>query len=383
MKIILINDTTNWYHFGCTGTSTAIINQIKKLNHEITTVPITETYKIKSTPNTKAGFLNEKEYKRFIKDNYQLISTIEQYDILVINGEGTLHGKNQAPLSLLYLAYITKTKLHKNVQIINHSVYPTNGFSINSSQEHEIVDIYTLVYNVIDFTAIREPVSYKLMTDLGIKATESFDCLPLYIQNNYKSSFAIKPSNSELLIAGSATWLQLDILSNKSGNINEYTQSLHLFKKYLQTMSDRGFSIKFLLGAKDYPAKDELEFIKFMQDNDFKADWIVYEAKTIEDWLNTIATASLLVSGRFHHTIAAACLETPFIPLSSNTPKMTGLINALDLNDSVIKWDNNIYNNLLRTTDIQLSENIVREEKIDGVLNKLSSKAERNFEKLK
>jgi polysaccharide pyruvyl transferase WcaK-like protein len=33
----------------------------------------------------------------------------------------------------------------------------------------------------------------------------------------------------------------------------------------------------------------------------------------MEIWLDTIASASLVVSGRFHHTIAAAVLGIPFI----------------------------------------------------------------------
>jgi len=45
MKILLLNDTTNWYHFGCTATSTALIEKMKALGHKVTTLSITETYK--------------------------------------------------------------------------------------------------------------------------------------------------------------------------------------------------------------------------------------------------------------------------------------------------------------------------------------------------
>ena len=38
-----------------------------------------------------------------------------------------------------------------------------------------------------------------------------------------------------------------------------------------------------------------------------------------------------LVSGRFHYSIAAAWLGTPFIALDSNTPKMDGLMQTLGL----------------------------------------------------
>ena len=32
MKVLIINDTTDWYHFGCTGTSLALKSEIEKLD---------------------------------------------------------------------------------------------------------------------------------------------------------------------------------------------------------------------------------------------------------------------------------------------------------------------------------------------------------------
>ena len=42
---------------------------------------------------------------------------------------------------------------------------------------------------------------------------------------------------------------------------------------------------------------------------------------TMSEWLDTIRSATLLVSGRFHYTIASCMLDTPCIVLDSNTPK--------------------------------------------------------------
>jgi hypothetical protein len=39
----------------------------------------------------------------------------------------------------------------------------------------------------------------------------------------------------------------------------------------------------------------------------------------------------VLVSGRFHHSIAAACLGTPLLLTGSNTPKNEGLLTLLGL----------------------------------------------------
>ena len=96
-----------------------------------------------------------------------------------------------------------------------------------------------------------------------------------------------------------------------------------LFSSYLNAMHRQGYSITFLYGAKDWPAKDDREFVAFVKPR-LKFDLKIFEAKNIDQWLSCIENAELLVSGRFHHTIAAGCLGTRFIALNSNTPKMDG-----------------------------------------------------------
>ncbi len=376
MNILLINDTTNWYHFGCTATSTALINKIKHLGHNVTSVPILKTYEIISAPKTIIGFKDDIICKEFIDDNKEIINLIKNNDALVINGEGTLHGLNTAPVNLLYLAYITKTIFHKHVEILNHSVYPQHDDSIGNSDEYEI---YKLVYNTIDFAAIREDISFNLMKKLGVtKIVQSFDCLPLYVKDYYnyhrcRNNIKIKT----LLIAGSATWLNLNIPSNKKGNIDDFTNGLEGFNNYLKIMHNKGFRIQFLYGASSYPAKDDREFIEHMQQK-FQVTWEIYEATTINDWLNVIDEASLLVSGRFHHTIAAITLGTKFIALNSNTPKMNGLMSMLKYPNVLQYNDLDICSKLLRLTETALAE---KPNKINNynTLEQLCAMANNNF----
>jgi hypothetical protein len=57
----------------------------------------------------------------------------------------------------------------------------------------------------------------------------------------------------------------------------------------------------------------------------------VFEAASFTDWLSIIKHADLLLSGRFHYSIAALCLETPAICFKSNTPKLNGVMRDLRL----------------------------------------------------
>ena len=174
MKALLLNDTTGWYHYGCTATSFALKEAIK--SHDIittlTTISILETYKINSTPNDYVGFLQLDNYYKFTENNKSLIKLLQDHDLVIINGEGTIHDNRKAAMILLYIAYIAKINLHKYVEILNHSVYPKNNLSIHNEllilteSDHDTLRIYELVYKTIDFFTIREPISTKII--LGI-----------------------------------------------------------------------------------------------------------------------------------------------------------------------------------------------------------------------
>ena len=58
-KVLLINDSTNWYHFGCTATSLALKSELRKKGFIITSIPITETYKLKGAPDIAELFNNK------------------------------------------------------------------------------------------------------------------------------------------------------------------------------------------------------------------------------------------------------------------------------------------------------------------------------------
>ena len=105
--------------------------------------------------------------------------------------------------------------------------------------------------------------------------------------------------------------------------------------------------------------------------------WIVITADSLDDWLGYIEEASLVVSGRFHHSIAAASLKTNFIVLNSNTPKIEGLCQVLGY-DSIIRYDDvELLTKLLDKTQEKL--NITNPP---CVLDVLCNKAIKNFKAL-
>ncbi|EAT2181805.1 polysaccharide pyruvyl transferase family protein, partial [Salmonella enterica] len=49
---------------------------------------------------------------------------------------------------------------------------------------------------------------------------------------------------------------------------------------------------------------------------------IIHDAKSFTEWLSVIKNSVVLISGRYHYSIAAMCFGTPTVCFSSNTPKL-------------------------------------------------------------
>lgn len=307
---LLLNDTTSWYHWGCTGTSTAL----KELLAQRTLVPqsisIQAIQDIKPLAQTEKDFSSEAFYLRFCFANRALLEQLTTASDIVINGEGSLHGQTPLAQQLLYLAFIAKNRLHKKVHIINHSCYPQDDGGVDDKR---INQLYIKVYEQLDSIAVRESTSANLLRRLGLSCIDSFDCLPLYIQNHYQ--MAPKTHSKRIVIAGSAAWT---------------SHSIAAVSQFIQRMCERGYTIEVLTGAKAHAARDDTCFIDALRAHGTTA-WKQTQTDSIEQWLDCIAQAALLLSGRFHHSIAAAFLHTPLVVLNSNTPKISGLMHMLGL----------------------------------------------------
>ena len=202
-KAILLNDTTTWYHWGCSCTSIAIHDQLRLRYRETCSVPIYLTAAMAHLPNSLDELDDEKQLHIFSRSQNRLWSLLQSSDIVFINGEGTLHNISTQSLGLLYLAYISKVHLNKQVHIINHSCYPDDTLTVTDNEAYRL---YRKVYEQIDHIAVREPVSAHLLAQMGMSVTLSFDCLPLFIDRYYNRTGNLKATVPTIVIAGSVAW---------------------------------------------------------------------------------------------------------------------------------------------------------------------------------
>lgn len=314
MKITLINDTYNWYHWGCNATSLAISRTLIKKKYSLDYVSIKDIYNLNAVPNNISQFGNQKFFENHKNIwNKSIFEKLNNADLILVNGEGTLHGISKQVVGLLYISYVSKKFLNKKVHLINHSAYPVKGFDRNTDATAK--DLYCLAYKSFDFVGIREPISLEEMKKIGIKAELTFDCLPISAEQ-YLKRFVKRTLRNTIILAG---------------GVNISKANLKIIVNELEKLKSKGFRILILVGAKDNPAQDDENFLNMLNQYKVMLDYDIVYAKNLDEWFYYIHNAKILISGRFHYSIAAYCLNTPFLMFESNTPKNYALSKILKI----------------------------------------------------
>lgn len=335
---ILLNDTSDWYHWGCTATSLGLKALIGARYELIDSISIQTTYKLAHPPNSPPQFHDPAFFKLHAPDNDDLYRRIERADCVFVHGEGTLHGLGRAPINLLYMAYAARKYLGKAVYVVNHSVYPRTGRSAEDAAAHAF---YRTIYAAFDYIAVRETLSKQIVDRFGLTAAQSFDCLPLTAARLLPEMPA---KQKTLAIAGSVAF-------DAAG--------LAALVAFGNDMKRRGYQPVVLSGAQANPAADDTRFLAALRGAD-AGDWAYVEATSLKHWLSTIGSAALLVSGRFHHTLAAFAMRTPFVMLNSNTPKMPSLAQMLGAPEPILYRDPDLAGLLAQRAELALSEDYAR-----------------------
>ncbi len=304
---LILNFTGNVYHWGCHGTSAEIYQTLLERGYQVNWLDVRTTHTLTPQPEGLADLSSVSFIATFFKMHPNLEFALREADLVVVNGEGTLHHLNRAPLNLLFLMHAARNLFRKPVHLINHSFFP-----FGNDAPHETADtLYAAVARSLTRVVPREPASRGILARLGIASEQGFDCLPRYIAR-HRFPAASNPDGPILLSGG------VNMGPNNTARIAEALRPLLANRRHC-----------FLAGAKTNPAPEDAGI--FSQLRAHLPDLELIEASSMEAWLGAIASASCLVSGRYHHSLAAAALETPFVAFPSNTPKIDATCAYLDL----------------------------------------------------
>lgn len=222
---------------------------------------------------------------------------INDSDLVVINGEGTIHRFHQAPRALLALAQFAVSQ-RKRVHLINFSCFPSGG--CESAAPH-IEDFYKMCLNGIERIVVRERLSSQNLDRLSVPHIQGFDCLPLFLDRyqNY-------PTTPKATVVCGANWWEPD-------RAEMFAQNL------LAAGAKVDAPIVFLSGGfKRPPAEDQVHYENMKRR--IPALELVHPS-SLQEWMGWISSAEVVITGRFHHVVAAAVVSAPLVYSSGNTPK--------------------------------------------------------------
>jgi polysaccharide pyruvyl transferase WcaK-like protein len=123
-----------------------------------------------------------------------------------------------------------------------------------------------------------------------------------------------------------------------AGCVQLDTGMVDLLARLANEVLDTGRELIFLAGANAWLAQDDALLLNALHPK-LRGRYRLVAATSEAEWLGTIANACLLISGRFHHSIAAACLGTPLLIAGSNTAKNEGLLDRLGLERDAVWMD--------------------------------------------
>ena len=303
----LLNFSGNSYHWGCFGTSMEIYQTLLERNYYPTCVGVEETHLFPDTPANLAQMIDP-AFMRQALDRHTLLRVIlQQADAVIVNGEGTLHGDSPGPRNLMFFMALASLYLGKPVHLINHCFYPSDDLSHDSGRD----DLYRTIAQPLKTLVPRDELSLKEIIRLGLKAKQGFDCLPRFIARHN-----IKPPliRRGIMLSG--------VVKMAPETAKQIAALAAPRRKFME-------SLLYLTGAKGFPANEDPPTFQAMQEA--APDLRQVNAAGMRDWLAAIAGARILVSGRFHHSLAAIMLGTPVITFPSNTPKISAICAMLGL----------------------------------------------------
>lgn len=301
-EALFINDTSGSYHWGCYATSTAIKDRLSSDGYVVASYAVEETHNRLGNPPTSIDEL-ETFKSQLRRANPSLWHDLNECDLVVVNGEGTLHRSHAGPRGLLALMWTAK-RLDKRVHLINHSLFPSGT---REPAAVEVEDYYRACLSDLDRIVVREPYSREAYRGLGIEPILGFDCLPLYAERR-----RLPDAEPAIVIGGASNWTP---------------QTSERVAQVLLEILPKRQELVFLSGGSKSPPED---IVQFETMRGVLSSLRLVEPGTADEWIARIAHARLVITGRFHHLIAAAATTAPVVMMPGNTPKSDGVCSMLN-----------------------------------------------------
>lgn len=240
---------------------------------------------------------------------------LEWSDIVIVNSEGNVvngidrFGRyKEGPRYVLFLEYLAK-KFGKKVAVINHTVDPDSEDGIEMVQN---------VYPMMDYVAVREPLSIEKLMELGVERSVDYipDALFSYVpEPEWKPSEKLKSvidfskpyiclgdSSGISSLASTVKWDLFDVFDELVDELRTICPQVVIIDGFSGNLR----SLNELVKEKKIPCVN------------------LYNCP-YEDLIQVLGKAKCFVSGRWHASIMGLLSGTPFILWGSDSHKTKSL----------------------------------------------------------
>ena len=263
-----------------------------------------------------------------LEDNHQKIIKIlkkmnieedffDNFTHICFNGEGAVHYRSGHLIRFMGLLYLAKLK-GKIVASVNQTI------DLNSNKKLE--KLLAKTYNLCDFVSVREPISFDLAKQIGIKncklIPDAVYGLPL-ISDDKINKIVKKYSlpQTYITVTGSS------ILKRNNDSLGKLTNLLEATKSTCKEIP-----IVFMANA-----KTDLYLAKKLQK---KFNLVIIESSRVDHYeaIAIFSRSLFLVGGRQHPNIFAYIYKVPYLAFDGNTFKNRGVAKLQNYPIKPISW---------------------------------------------
>ncbi len=316
MRISVINYTGDRGNWGSQATSGELLKQLARVAPTATfhLVPLRKSKGIDaiinlrwrrkieaalSEPSPTGDHLLAKAARAIYREDFDIAVEAE---CAIFQPEGTMDGLRFTTGARLLLLPAALAAVNKRVVCLNGSA---------ETKDPQFEPAIAGCFNRFHVVAMREPASVRFIAGLGVKRVRSIPDTAFLARPSVHSPIDLQ-GQAYLAVTGSAILREVDWQS--------YIQQVRTFAQ------EKCLKVVCLLSA---PADQKT--IGYRIKTGQHADTVqVPSSASYEEVARVIANASLLVGGRYHMSVLAATVGTPFVPLPSGSHKTAGLLELLD-----------------------------------------------------
>lgn len=312
-KVIIVNDTTPECHHGCDVVMRGIYNMCSRYD-----ISIVATLYVNMSYSESCNVLDKTEY-----------------DICLINGEGSIHHSQPRALSLARLIKKIKDD-SKQVFVINATIQDNNEYILNALR-------------LVDKIFVRESMSLNYLKvnyiDAVVVPDMSFHAEFNYHNNKRRFGFGVTDSVYDevsikfLNLSGNKVAF-MPILRRPDLEIKNWLSLIRIVKYRLMVCFWRVVPLN--RNRRFYVTKR-----------------IFYYASSYDEYIENVSKVNKAVISRFHTLCFAIKTRTPFVAVPSNTYKIQGLLEDVGISGSrvmqVANIDDGIFDSICEFNSAELT----------------------------